>query len=85
MNALQRIIERVNRHGEFYDESTPIPLLTLDEFFNGNEISGSIGGNLPDVPHPSEMREILQKLALTAFVRARRQRAPVLWVRPVYL
>jgi hypothetical protein len=50
MNHLQRIIERVNRNGEFYDENTPTPLLTLKEFFDGNDVVGSIGCNLDGQP-----------------------------------
>jgi len=46
MTPLERITERVNRHGDVNDASTPRPLLTLAEFFEGNDVVGSIGCNL---------------------------------------
>jgi len=62
MSALENIIRRVNRNGEFYNEETPIPLLTLEEFFKGNDIIGSIGCNLDGEPHPSEFESVLEKI-----------------------
>ena len=62
MNHLQKIIERVNRNGEFYEKGTPTPLLTINEFFEGNDIVGSIGCNLEGEPHPSELKTILQNI-----------------------
>jgi hypothetical protein len=62
MDYLKRITERVNRNGEFYADGTPAPLLTIEEFFDGNEIVGSIGCNLDGEPHPSEFRKILENI-----------------------
>ncbi len=62
MNHLKRITERVNRNGNFYGEGTPTPLLTLEEFFEGNDIIGSIGCNLECEPHPSELEAILKSI-----------------------
>lgn len=59
MSHLERIIGRVNRNGEFYHEDTPIPLLTLQEYFEGNNSVGSIGCNLDDEPHPSLIEAVL--------------------------
>ncbi len=62
MDALKRINERVTRNGAFYDKSTPTPLLTLNEFFEGNDVVGSIGCNLPGAPHPSEIWKVLEAI-----------------------
>lgn len=62
MSILERIIERVNRNGDFYAEGTPIPLLTLEEFFNGNDVVGSIGCNLDGAPHPSVIEKVLLEI-----------------------
>ena len=37
MTPLERITERVSRHGDVNDPRTVRPLLTLEEFFEGNE------------------------------------------------
>ncbi len=38
MKPLERITQRVNRHGDVNDPATPRPLLTLAEFFEGNDV-----------------------------------------------
>src|SRR5215475_10089248 len=38
MTPLERITERVTRHGDVNEPTTPRPLLTLAEFFEGNEV-----------------------------------------------
>ena len=60
---LKRITERVNRHGDVNDPATMRPLLTLAEFFEGNESVGSIGCNLSPVPTPSEFHKLLSRIA----------------------
>lgn len=40
----------------------PRPLLTLGEFFEGNQDEGSIGCDLPDVPEPREFHEVFRRL-----------------------
>lgn len=62
MNHKKRIFERINQVGDFYAENTPTPLLTLEEFFEGNDIVGSIGCNLEGAPHPSALKSILSKI-----------------------
>jgi len=62
MNHLENIIKRVNKNGEFYAEETPIPLLTLSEFFEGNDVIGSIGCNLDGEPHPKTIWSVLSKI-----------------------
>ena len=62
MDALARITERVSRRGDLDDPSTPRPMLTLAEFFDGNDVDGSIGCNLPARPTPAEMRQVLEAI-----------------------
>jgi hypothetical protein len=63
MTPLERITERVNRLGNPNDPSTPRPLLTLSEFFEGNDILGSIGCNLMPTPTPAEFHATLSAIA----------------------
>lgn len=53
--ALELVTERVNRNGDIEDRATPIPLLTLEEFFSGNNVAGSICCNVDPMPRPSEV------------------------------
>jgi len=47
----RRLIDLVNRHGDINDPATRKPLVTLEQFFEGNDDPGSIGYNLglPDI------------------------------------
>lgn len=63
MTPLERITERVRRHGDPNVAETPRPLLTLAEFFEGNFYTGSIGCNLNPTPEPAEFRSLLQEIA----------------------
>jgi hypothetical protein len=54
MESSQRITERVTRNGHPDDDGTPTLLLTLAEFFDGNDVEGSIGCNLHPIPSPGE-------------------------------
>lgn len=60
MEPLKRITKRVNLNGHPDKPDTPRPLLAIDEFFEGNEIEGSIGCNLIDIPHPTEFYELFK-------------------------
>ena len=63
MGALQRITERVNRNGDPDDMGTPRPLLTIDEFFDGNTSTGSIGCNLwPEAPSPGAFYDLFKRI-----------------------
>jgi hypothetical protein len=62
MTPIQRITERVNRHGGVNDQATPRPLLTLEEFFEGNDVSGSICCNLSPMPEPAEVYAVLKQI-----------------------
>jgi hypothetical protein len=63
MTPLERITARVNQHGNVNDIATPRPLLALAEFFEGNDVAGSIGCNLTPTPEPSEFYELLRRIA----------------------
>jgi hypothetical protein len=63
MTPIERITERVNRYGDPNDQETPRPLLTLQEFFDGNDISGSIGCNLDPMPEPRQFHEMLLRIS----------------------
>jgi hypothetical protein len=62
MTPIERITERVNRNGDVDDPDTPRPLLTLEEFFEGNEVVGSICCNCTPTPEPSEMYAVLKQI-----------------------
>ena len=60
MTPLERITERISRHGDVNDAATTRPLLTLAEFFEGNDVDGSIGCNLNPPPTPAEFYRLLK-------------------------
>ncbi len=72
-DQLTTLIERISRLGDVNDRDTPHPLVTLEEFFEGNDDFGSIGGNFyPEQPAPAEFY---------AFFRAIREKPNVADVR----
>ena len=62
MSPRERITERINRHGDFNDAATPRPMLTLEEFFEGNECVGSMCCNCTPTPKPHEVYETLKRI-----------------------
>lgn len=63
MRPLERITRRVSRLGDVNDPGTPRPLLTLAEFFDGNDAVGSIGPNLTPTPEPAAFYALLLGIA----------------------
>jgi len=63
MTPLERITERVNRLGDPNEPDTPRPLVTIDEFFEGNAEVGSIGCNLDGAPGPDEFYSLFRTIA----------------------
>jgi len=63
MSLLELIRARINLLGDVNDPRTPRPLLTLSEFFEGNETVGSIGCNLVPTPTPRDFYLALQGIA----------------------
>jgi hypothetical protein len=59
MTPLERVTERALRNGNPESRAVPTPLLTLEEFFEGNDSVGSIGCNLDPMPEPGELYKIL--------------------------
>lgn len=47
----------------------PAPLLSLEEFFEGNDQTGSIGCNLDAEPEPQEFHELLASIRSKSEVR----------------
>jgi hypothetical protein len=62
MTPLDRITTRVNRAGDVNDAATPRPMLTLEEFFEGNEAIGSICPNCTPTPEPSVVYQVLKDI-----------------------
>jgi hypothetical protein len=60
MTPLERITERVTRHGPPGESGVPLPLVTVDEFFAGNDAVGSIGCNLAGAPPPGRFYELFK-------------------------
>jgi len=50
MDARERLIEKIRRQGDPDDRNTPNPVVSLEDFFEGNDDVGSIGCNLNDHP-----------------------------------
>jgi len=63
MSHLDRITERVTRLGDPGFPDTPVPLLTIDEFFEGNSVIGSIGCNLEVIPSPDTFYSLFRTIA----------------------
>ena len=62
MTPLERITARVNRAGDVNKRDTPRPLLSLEEFFDGNDEVGSIGANLSPTPTPTDLHAALCRI-----------------------
>jgi hypothetical protein len=63
MTPLDRITQRVTRLGHPDDPGTPIPLVTVEEFFLGNTEAGSIGCNLSSAPSPERFHRLFAAIA----------------------
>jgi hypothetical protein len=63
VNPLERITERVGRLGHPDAPDTPTPLLSIEEFFEGNDEVGSIGCNIFPTPTPQDFYEIFRRTA----------------------
>jgi hypothetical protein len=60
--ARAHLIERISRHGDINDPETLRPMVTLEEFFEGNGDWGSIGCNLPDPCSPAEFHALFRSI-----------------------
>jgi hypothetical protein len=59
MDARSRLLERI---GDINNFDLPRPLVSLEEFFDGNNDWGSIGYNIPDGVAPQEFYRILRPI-----------------------
>ena len=59
---LEEITKRISGNGDVNDPKTPRPLLTLEEFFEGNGYVGSIGCNLTPTPSPTQFYDLLKTI-----------------------
>lgn len=60
MTPRERLLARI---GDINDFDLPRPMVTVPEFFEGNDDPGSIGYNLPDHPEPAEFHKLLTGMA----------------------
>lgn len=61
--ALDNLLARVNANGDINDPTTPRPLVTLEEFFGGNNDYASIGYNFyPEQPSPQEFYKVFLEI-----------------------
>ncbi|MDD9940468.1 MAG: hypothetical protein OXU20_05335 [Myxococcales bacterium] len=63
MTPLERITRRTTQFGHPDAEGTPTYLLSVEDFFDGNEVAGSIGCNLDPMPAPAKFRQALELVA----------------------
>ncbi len=57
------LLTQLNRNGNINNPTTPKPLVTLEEFFDGNDDYGSIGYNFyPDQPSPAEFFDFFKQI-----------------------
>lgn len=69
MTPLERITQRVTRLGHPDSPGTPVPLLSVSEFFDGNDCIGSIGCNLAGQPSPDKFYCLFKSIAARPDVR----------------
>ena len=63
MTPLERLKERIAPAGDLGDLAALRPLVSLEEFFEGNDDYGSIGYNFyPDQPAPSEFFAVFKQI-----------------------
>lgn len=62
MTPLERITQRISRNGDINLAATRRPLLSLEEFFDGNNVVGSIWCNCSPQLSPAQAFEVLQRI-----------------------
>ncbi len=61
--ALENLLKKVNQHGNINDQNTPKPLISLEEFFIGNNDHASIGYNFyPNQPSPKAFYDLFRRI-----------------------
>lgn len=84
MTPHQRIVERINWHGDINRPATPRPVLSLEEFFEGNDDPGSIGYNLNPPVGPQHFYQLLKGIrdrpdVADVLVEVTQHEAPAEW------
>jgi hypothetical protein len=62
VTSLERITARISRVGDANDPAAPVALLILAEFFEGNNVEGSICCNLDPAPSAQKVYELLREI-----------------------
>ncbi len=60
--ALRRLLQRAGQLGDLQDQDAPRPLVTLEEFFEGNHDFASIGFNLDPPPSPQAIYRLFRSI-----------------------
>lgn len=60
MDQLAALIKKIEAQGDVTDATTPAPVVSLENFFEGNEDLGSIGCNLLEHPGIDHFYEVLR-------------------------
>src|SRR5262249_15131875 len=56
------LIAKINQRGNLNDYNAPSPVVTVEEFFDGNTDLGSIGCNLPQHPGLEHFHRVLNEI-----------------------
>ena len=62
MSKRTTLIKKILAQGDMSDPAQPAPLVSLEEFFDGNEDLGSIGCNIADHPGITRFFEVLSEV-----------------------
>ena len=62
VDSKRRLVELISSAGDLNDPDTAAPLVSLEDFFEGNDDPGSIGCNLPGEVVPSEFYELFKSV-----------------------
>jgi hypothetical protein len=60
MTPRERLLKRINRNGDINNFDNPRPLVTLEEFFEGNDDFASIGYNFNPPPGPQALYKLFK-------------------------
>lgn len=69
MSRRDALIEKILAQGDMSDLDRPAPVVSLEDFFHGNEDLGSIGCNLADHPGIKRFFEVLSDVRARADVQ----------------
>jgi hypothetical protein len=70
MNKRDQLMAIINSRGNLRDFAAPSPMVTLEEYFDGNDDKSSIGANLPEHPGLDHFYRILLDIRAKRSVQA---------------